>query len=314
MRNSRTILVVATAAALIAISLGLTLARDPVAPAHSGSWKVTLLRHGEPVGVITIEQGTAADPRDLFPRAASNNAAHSFLVEPLEASEGMSVPFFSIDHLPLADRKIVEFLLLLPAATLLVCLFRNVVGLNSFGTFAPALLGLAFRDVQSVIGVLVVLCILLAGWLLRRALNRFHLLQVPRTSLMLSLIVLMLVLFIFSWHAPGGHRASVISLFPLVILTGMIERFWSMEEEDGAAASFRALISTLFISCLVWLLCTTPPVPGWLTTHPESLGMVMAGQLLLGRYTGFRIMELRRFRTMLAAPRHPIALTARGPG
>ena len=37
-----------------------------------------------------------------------------------------------------AERHLVEFLLLLPVAALVICLFRNVIGLASFGTFAPA--------------------------------------------------------------------------------------------------------------------------------------------------------------------------------
>ena len=30
--------------------------------------------------------------------------------------------------------------------------------------------------------------------------------------------------------------------------------------------------------------------------YPETLGLVMAGQLLMGRYTGYRLSELLRFR------------------
>ena len=51
--------------------------------------------------------------------------------------------------LPPAERRLVEFLLLLPVAALIICVFRNLIGLNSFGTFAPALIGLAFRDLTA---------------------------------------------------------------------------------------------------------------------------------------------------------------------
>jgi hypothetical protein len=33
--------------------------------------------------------------------------------------------------------------------------------------------------------------------------------------------------------------------------------------------------------------------------YPETLGLVMAAQLLLGRYTGYRLSELFRFRDFL---------------
>ena len=54
--------------------------------------------------------------------------------------------------LPPAEQRLVEFLLLLPVAALIICVFRNVIGLGSFGTFAPALIGLAFRDLQQLAG------------------------------------------------------------------------------------------------------------------------------------------------------------------
>ena len=262
------------------------------------SWKITLLRDGRPARSTIVEHVFPSDLGELFPDEAVAGEKRNFLVEPLNAPHPPSSSGFAPNLLPPAERKMVEFLLLLPTAALLVCLFRNVVGLNSFGTFAPALLGLAFREIQSVVGVAVVLSILLTGWMLRRGLNRFHLLQVPRTALLLSLVVLMLLLFIVAGSAQGWTGAKSITLFPLVILTGTIERFWSMEEEDGTAASFRTLLSTLFIAGCVWLMASIPTVSKGMMKYPETLGLVMAGQLLLGRYTGFRLLELYRFRSM----------------
>src|SRR4029079_8971743 len=99
----------------------------------------------------------------------------------------------SLYHLAPGDRRLVEVLLLMPIAALIVCLFRNVVGLGSFGTFAPALIGLAFHDLHSLPGIFVFVSILLVGWLMRRLLDYYHLLQVPRTAVMLTLIMSVLV-------------------------------------------------------------------------------------------------------------------------
>ena len=52
----------------------------------------------------------------------------------------------SFDSLPPTERHLAEFLLLLPLAALIICLYRNLIGVNSFGTFAPELIGMAFRD------------------------------------------------------------------------------------------------------------------------------------------------------------------------
>jgi hypothetical protein len=88
----------------------------------------------------------------------------------------------------------------------------------------------------------------------------------------------------------------------MVILTGMIERFWTLEEEDGTSASFRTLLSTLAVAGCISLVVGRHALARFLLACPEALGLVMAGQLLLGRYTGYRLLELYRFRDLSPAP------------
>jgi hypothetical protein len=207
----------------------------------------------------------------------------------------------SFHALPPPEQQLVGFLLLLPAAALIVCVYRNVIGLHSFGTFAPALIGLAFRDLYSLPGLLIFVSILLIGWFMRRLLDRYHLLQVPRQAFMLSLVVFVLIGVTFVANSRSGHATptSYVSLFPLIILTGMIERFWTLEIEDSTAASFRTLAATILIAGSIAALLSIPAVVRYLFRFPETLGIIMAGQLLLGRYTGYRLSELVRFREML---------------
>jgi hypothetical protein len=211
----------------------------------------------------------------------------------------------SLQQLPLSEQRLVEILLLLPVCALIICLFRNVIGLNSFGTFTPALIGLAFRDLRSWPGIIVFVAIVLAGWLLRRALSRFHLLQVPRISLMLSLVISMLVVFVVVSSRLHWPATEYIALFPLIILTSMIERFWTLEEEDGTRASFRTLLMTLAIAGCISLVISRAFVAEHLLRYPETVGRIMAALLLLGRYAGYRLTELYRFRDFaLRRPLH----------
>jgi hypothetical protein len=210
-----------------------------------------------------------------------------------------AMTFLSFQALPPPEQRLVEFLLLLPVAALIVCVYRNVIGINSFGTFAPALLGLSFRELHSLPGIGVFVSVVVCGWLMRRVLDRYHLLQVPRASFLLSLVVLVLV----SAITLAGHRnlpaTRYISLFPIVILTGMIERFWALESEDGTTASFKTLLSTMLIAVSISLVLSVPALPRLVFGYPEVLGIIMACQLILGRYTGYRITELYRFRHFL---------------
>lgn len=217
----------------------------------------------------------------------------------------------SLFSLPPAERRLVEILLLLPIAALIICIFRNVIGLSSFGTFAPALIGLAFHDLHSLPGIIVFVTILLIGWLMRRVLDHYHLLQVPRVATMLTLIMIVLIAAVVAANIYGAPTTRYISLFPMIILCGMVERFWTLETEDSTSASFRTLFQTMLIATVIALVLSSTGLVQHMLRFPETLGLIMAAQLLIGRYTGYRLMELLRFRDFLKQPppeEHPWAI------
>ena len=243
----------------------------------------------------------------------------AFLVERLPAIDANAAELsplkraflhLSLFTLPPAERRLVEILLLLPIAAFIICIFRNVIGLSSFGTFAPALIGLAFHDLHSLPGIFVFVTILLIGWLMRRVLDYYHLLQVPRVATMLTLIMIVLITAVVADNVYGAATTRYISLFPMIILCGMVERFWTLETEDSTGASFRTLFQTMFMATIIALVLSSTKLVQHMLRFPETLGLIMAAQMLIGRYTGYRLMELLRFRDFLKQPpeQHPWAI------
>ena len=94
----------------------------------------------------------------------------------------------------------------------------------------------------------------------------------------------------------------------MVILTGMIERFWTLETEDSTLASFKTLLGTIVVSASIALVLSLHAVVNQMVRYPETLGLIVAGQLLLGRYTGYRLSELFRFRDFLRTDPRPLSL------
>jgi len=225
----------------------------------------------------------------------------------------------SLGNLRPEEQAWVKFLLLLPVAALVVSIFRTIIGITTFGTFGPALLGLVCRDVSDFPwGLGIFVGIMLTGWVIRRALDRYHLLMVPRISVLLTCIVILLVIRLMLLGPEAGTTRGYVALLPLIILTHMIERFWTVETEDGTVASFRTLLGTVAVAVAGTLVVNFDlPLNGvmhlmgrgpvviadsvrtTLFRYPEGLGLFLAGQLLIGRYTGYRLTELFRFRDLL---------------
>ena len=57
-----------------------------------------------------------------------------------------------------------------------------------------------------------------------------------------------------------------------------------------------SMAATLLTAGAVFLVARLDWVRTTMTEHPEALGLVVAALLLLGRYTGYRLTELARFR------------------
>ena len=130
-------------------------------------------------------------------------------------------------------------------------------------------------------------------------LDRYSLLLIPRTAVMLTLIIAFLITIVVLAGRSDVHVTGYIALFPLIILTHMVERFWTVEAEDGTRASFKTLFGTMVVAITVAVCLSPDAVSRWMFRYPESLGLVVAVLLLLGRYTGYRLTELYRFQDVI---------------
>ncbi len=206
----------------------------------------------------------------------------------------------SFASLPPAEQHLVRFVLVLPLGALVVSFFRVGIGTKTFGVFTPALLGLIFRDTRALPwGLGIFAGTVVVGWTFRKVLDRYSLLMVPRTAILLTMVCLFLLGTVILTARAGVQITGYVALFPLVILTHMVERFWTVETEDGTAAAVKTLFGTVFVAVAVALLVGPEAVARWFFRFPETLAVVVAALLMLGRYTGYRLTELYRFQDVI---------------
>ena len=102
-------------------------------------------------------------------------------------------------------------------------------------------------------------------------------------------------------HNLGLDRGLSISLFPIVIMTMTIERMTIVWDERGAGEALKQALGSLIIAALAYAIMSNRYLEHLFFVFPELLLLVVAMTLLLGRYKGFRLMELTRFKVL--APR-----------
>lgn len=205
---------------------------------------------------------------------------------------------FSVLDLPLQTQSVYTILLLVPLGGFLVVVLRNIIGISTFGTFMPVLVAMAFRETRLLSGLLLFTLIVALGLTIRFYLERLRLLLVPRLAAVLTVVVLLMVLVSIFSHRLGIEIGLSVALFPIVIMTMAIERMSIVWEERGPAEAMKEGIGTLVAAAVIYVLMISPRVQYFLLVFPETLLVVLAATLMLGRYTGYRMTELMRFRAL----------------
>jgi hypothetical protein len=101
---------------------------------------------------------------------------------------------FSIYSLPLAEQNTFKLLLLIPLGALVVVILRNLVGIQTSGTFMPILIALTFLQTTLLWGLALFLVVVSVGLVMRSYLSHLNLLLVPRIS---AVLVFVIVIFVF---------------------------------------------------------------------------------------------------------------------
>lgn len=205
----------------------------------------------------------------------------------------------SFYNLPLDTQEAYKIMLAIPFGVLIILLLRNVVGIQTLGTFTPVLIALAFRQTGLTFGIIFFSTIVFFGLLIRSYLEHLRLQMLPRLSIVLTSVVGLIVFFGLISYKLNFQQGLSITLFPMVILTMTIERLSITWEERGANSAMKNAIGTLFTAALANFVMNYKPLGYFVFTFPAILLILVAFMLLMGRYTGYRLLELVRFKALL---------------
>ena len=208
----------------------------------------------------------------------------------------------SLLFLPVQQQLALRILLLVPLGALAMCVLRNIVGLRTFGMFMPVLIALAFTGTGLAWGTGLLLLLIGFALISRLWIQRLYLLLAARIAFILTLVILLMVgLFILGDKL--GMPTDGVGAFPFVILTMIVERISVGLEEEGFANTVRRIGATLAAIYLTYGVIHAGNLQTLFLVYPELLLVILGLLVAVGRYTGYRLVELVRFRELADAPR-----------
>lgn len=201
------------------------------------------------------------------------------------------------------SQNLLVILLMIPFGAIVVVIFRNVIGLETFGTFLPALIAAASRETGLLWGLVGFSLIILTSSLVRRLLDRVNLLHSPKMAILLTTVVIVMLLITISGVQLGLFELAHITLFPIAILAITAERFTIIELEQGWRKALTISANTMVVIAAAYAVMDSLFLQSIILAFPELLFFIIALNLWLGKWVGMRVTEFYRFRNILFAPR-----------
>lgn len=249
----------------------------------------------------------------MFTRTKNVGFDYSFDIKPslAQRTESAGESAHVLDLLYLWDRfakvnlplDLFKVILMIPFGALIIVVFRNVIGLKTFGVFLPILIATAYRGTGLWWGHLGFLAIFGVGLLIRFVLKPFDLLHTPKLSVILVFVIgTMLGLGIVGAQFGLQDLANA-TLFPIAIMTLTAERFFVVCEEGSVKIALWTLLNSLIVITFCYMAMLSEFLQMIVLVFPEVLLLVIAANLYLGSWTELRVMEIWRFRHILFVPK-----------
>jgi transglutaminase-like putative cysteine protease len=256
-----------------------------------------------PASYLALYRGDEA----LFKHSSDINFDYRFEASPeLAPSPRARESFKVLNVWALFERMGMPFtllrtILMLPIGALVVVVFRNVIGMPTFGTFLPALIAAASGETGAAWGLVAVILIVTVVALVRWALHRLELLHSPTLAILLAAVsVTVLGISLVAEHAHLG-RLALITMFPLAVMAITAERFFLALAEHGPVKAGKELAGTLAVMLACFVVMNSLALQVLVIGFPEVLLFVVAADVYLGRWVGVRVSEYLRFRGLVFA-------------
>ena len=284
-----------------------TLVPDVMLEAYvDGMWKIYNLESGKkglPSDFIVFQRGNqslvdvegGSDSTTKFSVMKSIRSSFRMAGHRAELSHSKSWFDYSIYNLPLNEQNTLKWLMIFPLAILVVVLMRNVVGIQTMGTFTPMLIAMSLVKTGFWPGLICFSVILGVGLLIRAGLSKLNLLLVPRISAVVIFVILIMQALAIVGYQWKWEIASSALFFPIIIMAWIIERASITWEEDGAANATKEIVYSVLVAVFTYLVIVNEDIRHIMFAFNEFNLVILFVVMLLGTYTGYRLTELTRF-------------------
>lgn len=196
-------------------------------------------------------------------------------------------------------KETVVLILMLPIIATIIALFRQVIGIKSFGIYTPLIITFAFIAIGLKYGIVIFISVLLTGMIMRMVLKKFRLLYLPRVAITVSVVAFVILGVLVAGGSLKRTGLAAASIFPLLIIITIVEKFIATQIEKGGKTAFLLALETLIISLAGFYVASWQGLRELIISYPWAILLVIPFNIFLGKWSGLRLSEYWRFREVI---------------
>lgn len=194
----------------------------------------------------------------------------------------------------------IVLVLLFPLVTALIAASRHLVGLRGFGIFTPAVVAVGFLATGLTAGFILFFTIIAVATASRVIIRRLRLPYLPRTSVLLWVVSVTVLLILLIAPYINLHDLTKLSIFPILLMVLLAETFIEVQVKRSRSEAIEMTLETLLLAVASYFVMNLQVVQLFVIANPELvLISILIFNVFIGKFDGLRLMEYWRFRNIM---------------
>lgn len=201
---------------------------------------------------------------------------------------------------------ILTILLFIPIIATLINFSRYIIGFKTLGIYAPMTLSFAYVFTGIRFGLLITAAVIFATLLSYQIFKKVRMHYISRITINYSIVSFFIIMIIilnenlpFSF-TTNDHSVAALPPLGILLIVALSDFFIKQYVKSGLSVSIRSLGETIIVAVAGWGLLRSESLQNFVLYNIWIQPIILMFNLLLGKYTGFRLKDVLRFRALLS--------------
>ncbi len=199
-------------------------------------------------------------------------------------------------------QDILEMLIFIPVLATLVSIVRYVIGLKTFGIYAPILLAISYSLTGLRYGLILTTAVAIStviGYTTLRRIRMHYTTRLATNYVIVAILVTFAIALFGSLPYLNLENFRIINPLGVVSIVALSDFFVKTYVKKSPSATIRVIAETTMVAIVGWYLITSDRLIGLIMENLWVVPVLLVFNLIIGRYQGLRFKDIFRFKTAL---------------